>query len=48
MKKFYTIYKTVNLINSKYYIGKHETDDPYDRYLGSGILLQAAIKKVWV
>ena len=41
----YLIYKTTNLINGKYYIGKHETDDINDDYLGSGIALLAAIKK---
>lgn len=33
---YYTIYKTTNLINGKIYIGKHQTKDPYDSYLGSG------------
>ena len=41
----YTIYKITNLINSKFYIGKHETLNPYDSYMGSGIALQRAIKK---
>lgn len=38
------IYKTTNIINKKYYIGKHiglKNDD----YLGSGKLLKAAIRK---
>lgn len=43
--KFYTVYKTVNKTNRKYYIGKHITDDPYDGYLGSGKHLKRAIKK---
>lgn len=42
---FYTIYKTTNLLNGKYYIGKHQTYDPNDDYLGSGNLLKRAIKK---
>lgn len=42
---FYTIYKTTNLINKKYYIGMHSTKDPNDSYLGSGKKLKAAIKK---
>lgn len=41
----YTVYKTTNIINGKFYIGKHKTSDPYDDYLGSGKLLNKAIKK---
>lgn len=36
MQKYYTIYQTTNLLNYKIYIGKHETFDPWDKYLGSG------------
>jgi len=43
----YTIYKTINTINEKYYIGMHRTNDPYDSYLGSGVSLNKAIKKIW-
>ena len=42
---FYTIYKTTNNINGKYYIGKHKTRDLDDNYLGSGKILNYAIKK---
>jgi hypothetical protein len=42
---FYIIYKTTNLINSKLYIGKHQTTDLHDDYLGSGKLLKLAITK---
>lgn len=42
---FYTIYKTINLTNGKYYIGKHITKDLNDDYLGSGERLQYALKK---
>lgn len=41
----YLIYKTTNLINEKYYIGCHQTDDLHDGYLGSGKHLKYAIKK---
>lgn len=42
---FYTIYKTTNLINNKFYIGMHQTDNIQDRYLGSGKTLLKAIRK---
>lgn len=42
---FYTIYKTTNTINGKFYIGKHKTEDINDDYLGSGKRLKYAIKK---
>jgi hypothetical protein len=42
---FFTIYKTTNKINGKYYHGKHQTEILDDGYLGSGRLLQRAIKK---
>lgn len=41
----YIIYKTTNLINDKIYIGKHQTENINDAYLGSGIALETAIKK---
>lgn len=39
------VYKTTNLVNGKIYIGKHQTYDISDGYLGSGILIQRAIEK---
>lgn len=42
---FYTIYKTTNIINGKFYIGKHKTKDLNDGYIGSGQLLKRAVKK---
>src|ERR1035437_10188416 len=47
-RKEYTIhyiYKTVNLINGKFYIGMHSTFDLDDGYLGSGKRLWYSIKK---
>jgi len=45
---FYIVYKTINLVNNKFYIGKHCQDlDPYqfDGYFGSGTQIKYAIKK---
>lgn len=42
---YYIIYRTVNLINNKEYIGQHKTTDLNDGYLGSGLLLRWAIQK---
>jgi hypothetical protein len=42
---YYTIYKTTNLINGRFYIGMHKTNNPNDDYLGSGNLLDLAIQK---
>ena len=41
----YTVYKTTNTVNGKFYVGAHSTEDPNDDYLGSGSLLQKAIRK---
>ena len=42
---FYIIYKITNNLNIKYYIGKHQTKDLNDGYMGSGKLLKRAITK---
>ncbi len=42
---YYIIYKTTNLINGKFYIGKHQTNDLADGYQGSGLLLNRAVEK---
>lgn len=42
---FYTIYKITNKINGKYYIGKHQTTNLNDGYMGSGKNVKRAIAK---
>lgn len=42
---YYCIYRIINNINGKTYIGQHKYTDINDRYMGSGILIHAAIKK---
>lgn len=42
---FYTTYKTTNLVNGHFYIGRHATDNLDDGYLGSGTRLRDAIRK---
>lgn len=41
----YTIYKITNTINNKFYIGKHQTNNVNDSYMGSGTAIKDAIKK---
>jgi hypothetical protein len=42
---YYTIYQTTNKINGNIYIGKHQTENLDDGYLGSGKVLTRAIEK---
>lgn len=41
----YTVYKVTNSKNGKFYVGVHKTNNPMDRYLGSGEQIKAAVKK---
>lgn len=44
-KKYHFIYKTTNLINGKFYVGMHSTNNLNDGYLGSGYRLRRSISK---
>lgn len=39
------IYKTTNLLNGKFYIGKHRGSEFDEKYFGSGVLIQKALRK---
>src|SRR5208337_608973 len=42
---FYTVYKTVNLSNDRYYLGVHKAKRSDDPYLGSGTIIKRAVAK---
>lgn len=44
-KKYYFIYKTINLLNGRFYIGQHFTINLNDGYYGSGNIIKQSIKK---
>lgn len=42
---YYLIYKITNNVNNKIYIGKHQTENKDDDYMGSGKIIKRAIEK---
>lgn len=42
---YHYLYKVINTLNSKFYIGIHSTDDLNDNYLGSGRAIKEAVQK---
>lgn len=45
MNIYHFVYKTINIINNKYYYGVHSTFEINDGYLGSGVTLRKSIKE---
>jgi hypothetical protein len=48
MKTYYYLYQIINKLNNKIYVGVHKTDNLNDGYMGSGKILNRAIKKYGV
>jgi len=44
-KKYHFIYKTTNLVNGKFYVGMHSTDNLNDDYFGSGKRIHYSVNK---
>lgn len=44
-KQYHYIYKTTCIVNGKYYIGMHSTDNLEDGYMGSGKRLRRSLNK---
>ena len=44
-KQYHYLYKTTNVINNKFYVGTHSTNDLNDGYLGSGRYLRRSVSK---
>jgi group I intron endonuclease len=44
-KKWHYIYKTTNLLDGKFYVGMHSTNNLNDDYLGSGKRIKSSINK---
>ena len=44
-KDHYIVYRILNHVNGRYYIGQHHTCKPLDNYMGSGNLIKLAIQK---
>jgi hypothetical protein len=44
-KRYHYIYKITCLINGRYYIGMHSTDDPEDGYMGGGKRIKNSVRK---
>ena len=45
MDRVWTVYRTTNLVNGRFYLGQHKTANPQDDYLGSGTVIRLAIAK---